>query len=54
MEETEAATALHDLEMVGAVPDKPMSKETQLWFRQQMEKKGIKFDDPSPAKTEKG
>lgn len=54
MEETDEATALHDREMVGAVPDKPMSPETKLWFREQLKKKGIKFAEPIQPQSEIG
>ncbi len=47
MQETELATALHDAAMVDAVPTKPLDKQTKLWLRELLKKKGIKFDEPS-------
>ena len=52
MEETEEATALHDRQMVGAVPDKPLTPESKLWLREQLKKKGIKFGAPLQPESE--
>lgn len=48
MEETDLATALHDLEMAKLELPEKMDKQTVLEVRKLLEKKGIKFVGRSP------
>ena len=53
MQETELATAMHDLQIAKLELPEKMDKQTVLWIREQLKKKGIKFAERSPEKPAK-